>query len=192
MGNKAVFLDRDGTINAEKNYLYRIEDFEYIPGVKVALKKLQEAGYLLIVVTNQSGIGRGYYSEQDFKTLNDWMLMDFAKEGIDVSKVYYCPHLPDATVEQYRMECLCRKPALGMYERAMQEFDIDMKSSFAVGDKIRDCAVCEVYGCKGFLVGNNEKEEVVNAVICGEYKNVKYAEDLYHAANKIIQSRVEE
>lgn len=188
MKNKAAFLDRDGTINVEKNYLYRVTDFEFLPKVKSSLKKLQEAGYLLIIVTNQSGIGRGYYTEEDFQVLNEWMISSFQQDGIDISKVYYCPHLPDATMEAYRMKCSCRKPALGMYERAMLEFDIDMEASIAVGDKIRDCAVCERYNCRGFLIGNNEKQEIIKAVVEGKYKNVEYAENLHEAVNKAIQS----
>lgn len=185
-------MDRDGTINIEKNYLYKIDEFEFLPGVKSALKKLQDAGYLLIIVTNQSGIGRGYYSEHDFQVLNQWMISELAKDGINISKVYYCPHLPDATVEQYRIKCFCRKPELGMYEQAMGEFNIDMKSSIAIGDKIRDCAVCEKYECQGYLVGSNEKQEILADVFDGKYTNVEYAVDLFEAANKIIQSRVEE
>lgn len=192
MKRKAVFLDRDGTINVEKNYLYRIADFEFLPEVKSSLKKFQEMGYLLIVVTNQSGIGRGYYSEADFYVLNEWMVSSLAREGINISKVYYCPHLPDAPIELYRKQCSCRKPAIGMYERAMLEFDIDMEMSIAVGDKIRDCAICDRYNCRGFLIGDNEKKPIIDEVKDGKYINVEYAVDLRAVVDKIISSRVEE
>ena len=192
MGNKAVFLDRDGTINIEKHYLYRIEDFEFLPGVKPALKNLQEAGYLLIIITNQSGIGRGYYSEEDFHVLNDWMVDQLAADGINISKVYYCPHLPDAKIPRYRISCTCRKPEMGMYERAKNEFDIDMEMSIAVGDKIRDCSICKKYSCKGYLIENGEQQDIISAVKQGKYENIRYAESLEAVANIIISTKVEE
>lgn len=130
--NKAVFLDRDGTINVEKNYLYKKEDFEFLPGVIPALKQLQAAGYLLIIVTNQSGIARGYYSEQDFLDLNDWIITILAEQGIYISKVYYCPHHPDADNEKYRVNCECRKPKPGMFLKAKQDFDLDLGACFAI------------------------------------------------------------
>lgn len=160
---KAAFLDRDGTINVDKHYLYRIEDFEFLPGVIDGLRSLQEAGYLLIVVTNQSGIGRGYYTEADFHRLNDWMVGELKAHGVDITAVYYCPHLPDAAVEEYRMECECRKPKLGMYYQAAEEWNIDFAQSIAIGDNLRDCEICRVEGCRGFLIG---KQHVLN-------KNIK-------------------
>lgn len=186
MNRKAVFLDRDGTINIEKNYLYNIEDFEFISGVIESLKLLQDAGFLLFIITNQSGIARGYYTEKEFNDLNDWMLDFLENRGIHISKVYYCPHLPEAKEVKYRKNCNCRKPALGMYEQAMREFDIDMSESFSIGDKFRDCVVCQTYDCKGFLIGNNESEDVISSVKRGEVNHVKYAEDLYAAVSKII------
>lgn len=150
--NKAVFLDRDGTINVEKNYLYRIEDFEFLPEVITGLKRLKEAGYLLIIVTNQSGIARGYYTEDQYKVLEEWMLQQLENEDITIDGVYYCPHLKDAPIEKYRINCNCRKPQLGMFERAVAEHDIDLQQSIAIGDKIRDLAICNVSGTQGYLV----------------------------------------
>lgn len=158
--NKAVFLDRDGTINVDKHYLYKIEDFEFLPGVIDGLRSLQEAGYLLIVVTNQSGIGRGYYTEADFHRLNDWMVQELKLHGVDITAVYYCPHLPDAAVEEYRIECQCRKPKLGMYYQAAEEWNIDFAQSIAIGDHLRDCEICRVEGCKGFLIGDTSSDTI--------------------------------
>lgn len=185
--NKAIFLDRDGTINVEKNYLYKIEDFEFLPGVLEGLKLLQDAGYLLIVITNQSGIGRGYYSEKDFLALNDWMLNTLKEMDIHINEVYYCPHIPEAKIAKYRMICTCRKPALGMYEQAIRDFDICMAESWSIGDKIRDCAICRSTECKGYLIGNHEKEEIVDAVKKGTYRNVQYASNLNEAATMIVK-----
>lgn len=183
---KAIFLDRDGTINVEKHYLHEIEDFEFLSGVQEGLRLLQQAGYLLIIVTNQSGIGRGYYTEKDFMLLNEWMLCRLKEQDISISNVYYCPHLPDAQVEQYRITCNCRKPALGMYELAVKEFDIDLDESWAIGDKIRDCAICESSNCKGFLVGDNEEKAIIEAVCEGQYDRIRYAANLLEAAKQIV------
>ena len=187
--NKAIFLDRDGTINVEKHYLYKIEDFEFLPGVVDALKILQKAGHLLIIITNQSGIGRGYYTETDFQKLNDWMVSTLKEQGVTIADVYYCPHLPDAQVVEYRKECKCRKPKLGMFEQAIIDYDIDLSRSYAIGDKIRDCAICESTPCKGFLIGDNEEPEVIDEVKAGKIERVRYAKDLVEAAGMIIHSK---
>lgn len=183
--NKAVFLDRDGTINADKAYLSKIEDFSYLPGAVEGLKLLQDAGYLLIVVTNQSGIARGYYSEEDFRILNDWMLRDLQSRGIRIDRVYYCPHHPQGKLEKYRMECSCRKPGLGMFQQAIDDFQIDMAASYAIGDKIRDCALCGVSACKGYLISDLEEAQILEDVKSGYYRNVEYADSLLEAAKKI-------
>ena len=184
--NKAIFLDRDGTINVERNYLYRIQDFEFLPGVIDALRQLQRAGFLLIVVTNQSGIGRGYYTEEDFNKLNKWMVEYLNNQGVVISDVYYCPHLPDATVRIYRKECECRKPKLGMYMQAVSEHNLDLSQSYAIGDKIRDCEICKSTGCKGFLIGNNEKYKIIQNVKAHKISNVTYCNDLYECAKVIV------
>lgn len=184
--NKAIFLDRDGTINVEKNYLYKIEDFEFLPGVLDALRKLQSAGYLLIIVTNQSGIARGYYTEDDYNKLNDWMLGVLRDNGVNITRVYHCPHLPDAKIEKYRKECNCRKPKLGLFRKAVDDFNIDLSLSYAIGDKIRDCALCEDSMCRGFLINNNEDYEVIRRVKEGKIKNVRYASTMTTCVNAIL------
>lgn len=185
--NKAVFLDRDGTINVEKNYLYKKEDFEFLPGVIEAMKKLQDEGFLLFIITNQSGIGRGYYTEEDFNKLNTWMLNELEKNAVNITKVYYCPHLPDASVIKYRVVCNCRKPALGMYRQAIEDYKIDIDNSYAIGDKIRDCSICEKTGCRGYLISDAEKPGIIKAVKEKQYKNIEYAADLFSAVNKILE-----
>ena len=184
--NKAIFLDRDGTINVEKNYLYKIEDFEFLPGVIEALKMLQDAGFLLIVITNQSGIGRGYYTENDFKKLNDWMVLTLKDQGVTINAVYFCPHLPDAKLKKYRMDCECRKPKLGMYEQAIKDFDVDVSQSYAIGDKIRDLSICHTTGCRGFLVGANETVDIIEQIQRGDIGSIRYETNLYGAAFRII------
>lgn len=184
--NKAVFLDRDGTINVDKAYLSKIEEFEYLPDVIEGLRMLQDAGFILIIVTNQSGIARGYYSEEDFLELNEWMLSDLKKKGIKIAKVFYCPHHPTALVEKYRIDCECRKPKLGMYEKAIKEFNIDISLSYTIGDKLRDSSICFDSKCKGFLIGNSEHSDVIQNVKNGVYKNIKYASDLYDSVKIIM------
>ncbi len=186
MKQKAVFLDRDGTINVEKDYLYKIEDFQFLPGVIEALQLLQSSGYLLIIITNQSGIARGYYTEDDYAKLNNWMLGEMKRQRVDIAAVYYCPHHPAAKVGEYKVDCSCRKPKLGLYERAIADFDLDVDSCYAVGDKARDCSICGSTGCHGFLIADNEEKEVIEAVKAGEVRNVEYATDLKDAVKKIV------
>lgn len=187
MKNRAVFLDRDGTLNVEKHYLSKIEDFEYLPGVIEGLRKLQDAGYLLIIITNQSGIARGYFTEDDFLVLNDWMISDLDRHGIYISKVYYCPHHPNASIVKYKKNCSCRKPSLELFYRAINEFSIDIDNSWAIGDKIRDCSICLTSGCHGILVGNQEKTEIIQEVKLGKYKNVYYASTLLDGTRQLLK-----
>ena len=160
--NKAVFLDRDGTINEERNYLYRIEDFAYMDGVIEALHFLKELGYLLIVITNQSGIARGYYTEEEFLRLNQWMLEDLEQKGIHISEVYYCPHHPDGIVKKYVARCRCRKPGTELFWKAQEAFQIDMGRSYAIVDKMRDVSICRESGVQGIILGEsgNDKSNI--------------------------------
>lgn len=157
--NKAVFLDRDGTINVDKAYLYQIEDFEYMPDVIEGLKKLQTAGYLLIIVTNQSGIARGFYTREDYKRLDRWMKGDLAKNGVYITASYYCPHHPQAVIVRYRTECDCRKPCTGMFIKAAADWDIDLSASYAIGDKPRDVAICRNTACRGILIEADSRDK---------------------------------
>ena len=133
MSHKALFLDRDGVINIEKHYLYKIEDFEFIEGILDLCLFFQKLNYKIFVVTNQSGIDRGYYSEKDFEILTAWMIKSFAKAGVLIDYVYHCPHHPDVSGA-----CSCRKPKPGMLLEAIKNFDIDVNGSLLVGDKERD------------------------------------------------------
>ncbi len=158
-GNKAVFLDRDGTINVDKDYLYRIEDFEYIDGAIEGLKALVDLGYMLVVITNQSGIARGFYTEDDYHRINDWMKRDLASRGIKIEATYFCPHLPEGIVKEYAVECDCRKPATGLFWKAAHDLDIDMDHSIAIGDKQRDLSICKESGVKGILISDIADED---------------------------------
>ena len=187
--SKAIFLDRDGTINLDKDYLYKIEEFKFLPGVIEGLYNLQLNGYKLIIITNQSGIARGYYSENEYFILTKWMIKALSKKGIDISAVYYCPHHPNAKIEKYRTNCKCRKPNLGLFEQAMNDFNIDLSQSYAIGDKIRDCAICNTTECKGFLISHNEKKEIIEDVKNGKFDRISYAENLKSAVDIICSSK---
>jgi len=135
---KALFLDRDGVVNVEKNYVYRIEDFEFMDGIFELARAAQDAGYLLIVITNQAGIARGYYTEEDYHNLTRWMVDEFARRGITIAQVYYCPFHPEAGQGIYKADSWDRKPNPGMLLRARDEFDLDLSKSILVGDKVSD------------------------------------------------------
>ena len=133
MSQKTLFLDRDGVINIEKNYLFKIGDFEFIDDVFEVCSYFQSLGYIIIIITNQSGIARGKYTNEEFEILTSWMIEKFKSHNITISKVYHCPHHPD-----FSGECSCRKPKVGMILQAKEEFDIDLTNSILVGDKNSD------------------------------------------------------
>ena len=134
----AVFLDRDGVINQERGYVHKIEEFHFINGVFDACREMCDAGYRLIIITNQAGIARGYYTEDEFHHLTKWMLDEFRRHGVEIDDVYYCPHHPVHGVGEYHRDCDCRKPAPGMILRAAKEHSLDLRRSVLVGDKVSD------------------------------------------------------
>lgn len=135
---KALFLDRDGVINVEKNYVWRTEDFEFIPGIFELCALARNLCFKLIVITNQAGIARGYYTEADFQHLTDWMLAAFRERGIDIDRVYHCPYHPTAGSGEYRRESFDRKPNPGMILKARADFALDLSRSVLIGDKDSD------------------------------------------------------
>lgn len=135
---RALFLDRDGVINIDINYIHKIEDFDFIDGIFALCKAAIKHNYRIIVVTNQSGIARAYYSEADFAKLTSWMMREFAKRGIEISSVYACPHLINADLERYRRDCHARKPNPGMLLQAQKDFNLDMSECIFIGDKTSD------------------------------------------------------
>lgn len=146
---KVAFLDRDGVINVDHGYVSSINNFEWCDGVFEGLLKLKELGFELVIITNQSGIARGYYSEADFENLTKWMLAKLEKQGIPVLKVYHCPHAPELC-------CECRKPKPGMILKAASELEIDLKNSILIGDKDSDIAAGLSAGVgKNFKLGKD-------------------------------------
>ena len=135
--NKAIFLDRDGTINVEKDYIYKCEDLVFEEGSVEALKTFKNLGYILIVVSNQSGIARGYFTEEDLKAFNDNMNEKLKEESVEITEFYCCPHHPDGLAE-YKKVCDCRKPNNKMLEDAIKKYNIDREKSYMIGDKVSD------------------------------------------------------
>jgi len=173
---KVLFLDRDGVINKEKNYLYKIEDFEFIDGVFETCKYFQDRGYLIVIITNQAGIARGKYTEEDFTILTQWMLEKFKAKGITITKVYHCPHHPEFTGE-----CGCRKPKPGMILQAQKEFNIDLKNSILVGDKNSDIEAGLNAGIGGnYLIstGYKIKENIHSVKILDNLGELQRKDDL--------------
>ena len=149
--NKAVFLDRDGTINHDSGYVHKTEDLVFIKGSIEAIKKLNENNFLVIVITNQAGVAKGYYSENEVKKFHDKINNELQKHNAHIDQFYYCPHHPDGLGE-YKTSCQCRKPHSDLIEKAIKEYNIDRKKSFMIGDKDSD-----------ILTGENAK-------LCNNYK----------------------
>src|SRR3989304_3687982 len=148
---KAVFLDRDGVINMERgDYTCRLEDFKFVPGIFENLKKLQEAGFLLIVVSNQGGIAKNRFTQKDVETLHDYMVKSFKKHNINLAEVYYCPHHPSTG------NCICRKPDSLMLEKAMARFAINPAKACFIGDRDRDMEAGKKAGLKTIKIADNQ------------------------------------
>ena len=148
----AVFIDRDGTIIEEAGYLDRLDRIAFFPHAVDAVRLLKRAGFAIVVVTNQAGVGRGLYAEQVVHDTHAVIAARFAQAGVVIDGFYYCPHHPEATVPRYRMTCNCRKPAAGMLRKAAADLDLDLARSFAIGDKWSDVQAGQAAGARSILV----------------------------------------
>jgi len=152
MKTKALFLDRDGIINLDHGYVYKIKDFEFTEGIFDLLHLFSKQGYLFFIVTNQSGIGRRYYTQEDFDTLTNWMLAQFEAHDIHIEEVKYCPHAPEE-------HCACRKPATGMIDAILERYEIDLNASWMIGDKQSDIDLAHHAGIgKSIAIGERHIE----------------------------------
>ena len=149
---KAAFIDRDGTINEEKEYVNRIEDFELIPGSLEALRLLTQQGIKIYIITNQAGIAKGYFSEGQFHHLTEHMINRFENEGVKIEKVLYCPHHPDGVIPEYSKACLCRKPNNKLIQDIMDENSFKADEVVLIGDKNSDIEAGRRLGIKTYLV----------------------------------------
>lgn len=162
---KAVFFDRDGVLNEDRGYVFKREEFVWTDGAKEALADLTQAGYALFVVTNQSGVARGYYTEADVRRLHTWMTAEARRAGGDIKAVYYCPYLEGAPVAAYDRKSSWRKPGPGMILQAMADYDIDKRESFLIGDSPRDMEAAERAGIDGYLFTGGSLQVFVNRII---------------------------
>lgn len=153
----AAFLDRDGVVNRDIGYLHRWEDFEFVPGALAAMRRLHEAGYALVIVTNQSGIARGYYTDADYLALTAQLRAAMQAAGCPPAGIYHCPHHPGGKVAAYAVDCDCRKPQPGMLLRAARELGLSLPDSFMVGDKLADVEAGRAAGVgRVFLVRSGQ------------------------------------
>jgi D-glycero-D-manno-heptose 1,7-bisphosphate phosphatase len=184
-----IFLDRDGTINEEVHYLHRPEDLKILPGVPQAIRRFREAGYLVVVITNQAGIGRGYYTEKDLELLNRYLNQVLAEEQAHIDGFYFCPHHPEHGIGKYKKACRCRKPDIGMFEQAEKDFPVDKSRSYMIGDKLIDTQAGHNFGIRSVLVGTGYgaglfKNQWDSQPVTADYDH--YAENLMAAADWII------
>lgn len=175
---KAVFLDRDGTINVDYGYVSKVEKFVILPGAIEGLKKMRGMNYLLIIISNQSGIGRGYYSIPDYEKVMETMHQQLGLHGITLDDCFYCPHSPESN-------CSCRKPGTKMIEEAVRKWDVNVKESFFIGDKESDIKAGKKSGLKTILVSENEKEFGQNFRV----KNLVEAAGIIEKENKSSEDR---
>ena len=147
----ALFLDRDGVINIDRSYVYRVEDFEWVEGARETIARFNALDWLVFVVTNQSGIARGFYSEEQMQILHDWMAPELARAGAHIDRIYHCPFHEEGTIDRYRKDSFDRKPKPGMLIRAMTDFPVIKERSFLIGDKQADLDAAKAAGVRGFL-----------------------------------------
>lgn len=185
---RAVFLDRDGTIIEERGYLGRLDLIAPFPYTADTLARLRGAGYLVVVVTNQAGVARGYFSEAFVNEAHRHLDRLLAPEGAAPDAYYYCPHHPEGVVEGYRAVCRCRKPAPGMVEQAARDWNIDVARSFVVGDKWLDVGLANQAGARGILVRTGYGEATGDAPPPG-VRAERVVPTLREAADYILSTR---
>ena len=155
---KVAFLDRDGVINRDEGYTHKIEQFEFIEGTIESLKRLLNASYSIIIITNQSGIGRGLYAESEYEQLTHWYKQELKNKGIQITDIFHCPHHPDDN-------CECRKPLPGLFQQAAKLYDIDFSSSIMIGDKISDIQAADAAGIPNrYLISSNLDNALLQCV----------------------------
>lgn len=187
---KAVFLDRDGTIVEDTGHLHEREKVRFFPGVAEAIKLLNEKGFKVIVVTNQAGVARGLYTEETVRELNSYIQECLAGQEAIIERFYYCPHHIEGVVEEYRKVCDCRKPNPGMIQQAVCDFDIDLKSSFVIGDNLSDVEAGRRAGCRTILLASSRSGAMDESdlKVTSENRPDHIAGDLYEAVQWLLKS----
>jgi D-glycero-D-manno-heptose 1,7-bisphosphate phosphatase len=152
MNRPAVFIDRDGTINEQMGYINHLSRFHILPGVSEAIRLLNQMNFLAIIVTNQSGVARGYFPIELVHEVHSYLIESLEKEGANIDGIFFCPHYPTGKIAEYTCECKCRKPETGLIDKALETFDIDMSRSFVVGDHFTDLELAEGCNIEGIMV----------------------------------------
>lgn len=178
---RALFLDRDGIINEDRHYVHRIEDFHFVDGIFDLCRAATDAGLSIIIVTNQAGIARGFYTEQQFRTLTAWMTAQFSDTGLKIDQVYFCPHHPLHGMGPYKLECHCRKPRPGMIQQAQAEHNICLRDSILIGDKESDILAAKAAGVGSTVL-------VSTGISVSEAKPTFHAENLKKALACLLRS----
>ena len=191
--NAAVFLDRDGTINEEVGYLDRIDKLNLFPNAAEAIRLINESGMKAVVMTNQSGVAKGYFTEEFVRTVHERIQEMLRKRGAFIDAFYYCPHHQTEGIGVYLQSCACRKPGAGMLIKASKELDIDLRRSYTVGDMLKDIQVARTVGAKGILVktgyGINTIEKDLASASPEICQPSYIAEDILDAVKWIIKDR---
>jgi D-glycero-D-manno-heptose 1,7-bisphosphate phosphatase len=178
MLHKALFLDRDGVINKDSGYVHKINDFVFIDGIFELASYASKLGYLLVVITNQAGIGKGLYTEKDFFKLNQWMVDQFKSKNIKITKVFFSPYHMDSVIEKYKKDHNTRKPKPGMLFQAKKDLNISLRQSILIGDKVSDirAGISASVGTNIFLVNENY-----------DYKDLE--DNTYYRINKLVEAK---
>jgi D-glycero-D-manno-heptose 1,7-bisphosphate phosphatase len=188
MGVPAVFMDRDGTINDEMGYINHISRFKLLPKSAAAIRLINQNGYKAVIITNQSGIARGYFPEELVEDIHENLKRTLSQKGANIDGIYYCPHHPIHGIGKYKKDCDCRKPKIGMIQKAAKDLNIDLSKSYMVGDRGADIQMAKEFGGKGILVltgyGKGEYKYLSHA---WEFKPNYIAKDLYDAVEWILQ-----
>lgn len=177
---KALFLDRDGIINVDHGYVHKSKDFEFIDGIFELCQLATEKGYQLFVITNQSGIARGYYSVEQFQSLSAWMVDEFANQNVTIEEVFFCPHHPSKAVNDFASDCDCRKPKPGMIVQAQSKYNIDLAQSVFIGDKVSDMQAAKAAGITQCILVASDYQDELNV-------DVQRVADIV-AARKILEN----
>ena len=186
-----VFLDRDGTINYDAGYINHVDNFIMYPYAAQAIRMLNKSGYYVIVITNQSGLGRGFFNEETLDEIHNYMVQSLKEQGANIDGIYFCPHDPNAKIEKYKAVCNCRKPETGLVEMAFKDFIIDKSKMYFIGDKHSDIIAGHKSGCKTIIVKTGYgKCDLINKSHKWEVQPDKIADTLLDAVKFILKNEI--
>lgn len=186
-----VFLDRDGTINYDAGYINHVDNFIMYPYAAQAIRMLNKSGYYVIVITNQSGLGRGFFNEETLDEIHNYMVQSLKEQGANIDGIYFCPHDPNAKIEKYKAVCNCRKPETGLVEMAFEDFNIDKSKMYFIGDKHSDIMAGHKSGCKTIIVKTGYgKGDLIHKSHKWEVQPDKIADTLLDAVKFILKNEI--